>query len=74
MDYANESSLLSAIGRLRAIKKRRLELKKEDAAVAAQLGHASVTTTASFYTHAVAGSQKRAAGVLPGLALPRQGA
>ena len=28
MDYPNESSLLSAIGRLRAIKKRRLELKK----------------------------------------------
>ena len=28
MDYPTESSLLSAIGRLRAIKKRRLELKK----------------------------------------------
>lgn len=51
-----------------------LEAGADPAAVAAQLGHSSVATTASFYTHAVAGSQKRAAGVLPGLALPRQGA
>ncbi len=36
MDFPTESSLLSAIGRLRAIKKRRLELKKEDAALEAE--------------------------------------
>lgn len=35
------------------------------AAVAAQLGHRSIQTTASVYTHAVAGAQQRAALVLP---------
>jgi len=35
------------------------------AAVAAQLGHRSVQTTAAFYTHAVAGAQQRAALALP---------
>ena len=102
MDFPTESSLLSAIVRLRAIRKRRLEIRKEDAAleaeeneilevgrasrpvrrktlsgreaadpaaVAAQLGHSSVATTASFYTHAVAGAQERAAGKIP--VLPR---
>ena len=44
-----------------------LEAGADPAAVAAQLGHASVATTASFYTHAVAGSQERAAGKIPAL-------
>lgn len=44
-----------------------LEEGADPAAVAAQLGHASVTTTASFYTHAVAGAQERAAGKIPAL-------
>ena len=35
------------------------------AAVSAQLGHQSVQTTASTYTHAVAGAQQRAASLLP---------
>lgn len=35
------------------------------AAVAAQLGHKSIQTTVSVYTHAVAGAQQRAALVLP---------
>ena len=34
MDVPTESSLLNAIGRLRAIRKRRLEIRKEDAALA----------------------------------------
>ena len=34
MDAPTESSLLNAIGRLRAIRKRRLEIRKEDAALA----------------------------------------
>lgn len=33
MDFPTEASLLSAIGRLRAIRKRRLEIRKEDAAL-----------------------------------------
>lgn len=37
------------------------------AAVAAQLGHKNITTTAAFYTHAVASAQRRAAAVLPSL-------
>ena len=36
MDFPNESSLLSAIVRLRAIRKRRLEIRKEDAALEAE--------------------------------------
>ena len=36
MDFPTESSLLSAIVRLRAIRKRRLEIKKEDAALEAE--------------------------------------
>lgn len=44
-----------------------LEAGADPAAVAAQLGHSSVATTATFYTHAVAGAQKRAAGKLPSL-------
>ena len=44
-----------------------LEAGADPAAVAAQLGHASVATTASFYTHAVAGAQKKAAGKIPPL-------
>lgn len=36
MDFPTESSLLSAIARLRTIKKRRLEIKKEDAALEAE--------------------------------------
>lgn len=36
MDFPNESSLLNAIGRLRAIRKRRLEIRKEDAALEAE--------------------------------------
>lgn len=44
-----------------------LEAGADPAAVAAQLGHASVATTASFYTHAVAGAQERAAGKIPEL-------
>jgi hypothetical protein len=36
MDFPTESSLLSAIGRLRAIRKRRLEIRKEDAALEAE--------------------------------------
>ena len=35
------------------------------AAVAAQLGHKDMTTTAAFYTHALASSQRRAATALP---------
>ena len=34
------------------------------AAVAAQLGHKNITTTGSFYTHALASSQRRAAEAL----------
>ena len=34
MDVPTESSLLSAIVRLRTIRKRRLEIRKEDAALA----------------------------------------
>lgn len=44
-----------------------LEAGADPAAVAAQLGHASVATTASFYTHAVAGAQERAARKIPEL-------
>ncbi len=36
MDFPTESSLLSAIGRLRAIRKHRLEIRKEDAALEAE--------------------------------------
>ena len=36
MDFPTESSLLRAIGRLRAIRKRRLEIRKEDAALEAE--------------------------------------
>nr|DAT88375.1 MAG TPA: hypothetical protein [Caudoviricetes sp.] len=36
MDFPTEASLLSAIGRLRAIRKRRLEIRKEDAALEAE--------------------------------------
>ena len=36
MDVPTESSLLSAIVRLRAIRKRRLEIRKEDAALEAE--------------------------------------
>ena len=36
MDFPTESSLLSAIVRLRAIRKRRLEIRKEDAALEAE--------------------------------------
>lgn len=35
------------------------------AAVAAQLGHKDLTTTGAFYTHALAGSQRKAALTLP---------
>ena len=34
------------------------------AAIAAQLGHKDITTTGSFYTHALASSQRRAASAL----------
>lgn len=37
------------------------------AAVAAQLGHSNVATTGSTYAHVTAGSQARAAGLIPGL-------
>lgn len=46
-----------------------LEAGADPAAVAAQLGHASVATTAEFYTHAVKGAQERAAGKIPDLSL-----
>ena len=36
MDFPTESSLLRAIVRLRAIRKRRLEIRKEDAALEAE--------------------------------------
>lgn len=36
MGFPTESSLLRAIGRLRAIRKRRLEIRKEDAALEAE--------------------------------------
>ena len=36
MDFPTESSLLSAIVRLRAIRKRRMEIRKEDAALEAE--------------------------------------
>ena len=36
MGFPTESSLLSAIVRLRAIRKRRLEIRKEDAALEAE--------------------------------------
>ena len=35
------------------------------AAVAAQLGHKNITTTASFYLHALTSAQRRAAVALP---------
>lgn len=44
-----------------------LEAGADPAAVAAQLGHSSVATTASFYTHAVKGAQERAAQDIPAL-------
>lgn len=44
------------------------------AAVAAQLGHANITTTAEFYTHAVASAQRRAAAVNPLVRLVQVGA
>lgn len=44
-----------------------LEAGADPAAVAAQLGHSFVATTAAFYTHAVAGAQERAAGTIPAL-------
>lgn len=37
------------------------------AAVAAQLGHSNVATTGSTYAHVTAGSQARAAKLMPGL-------
>ena len=37
------------------------------AAVAAQLGHSSVTITGSTYAHVTAGGQQRAAALMPGL-------
>ncbi len=44
------------------------------AAVAAQLGHANIATTATFYTHAVASAQRRAAAVNPLVHLVQLGA
>ena len=44
------------------------------AAVAAQLGHANIATTAAFYTHAVASAQRRAAAVNPLVHLVQIGA
>ena len=35
------------------------------AAVSAQAGHSSVTTTSSFYAHVIAGAQQRAAALMP---------
>lgn len=40
------------------------------AAVAAQAGHSTPTTTSTFYAHAIGGSQQRVAAMLPMLALP----
>ena len=37
------------------------------AAVSAQLGHSSVATTGSVYTHVTPGSQQRAAALMPGV-------
>lgn len=37
------------------------------AAVAAQAGHSTVTTTSTFYAHVTPGSQQRAAALLPGI-------
>ncbi|MBD5608417.1 MAG: tyrosine-type recombinase/integrase, partial [Desulfovibrio sp.] len=37
------------------------------AAVAAQLGHSNVATTGAFYAHVTAGSQSRAASLMPSL-------
>ena len=42
-----------------------MEAGADVAAVAAQLGHSSVTTTGAFYTHLVLGAQERAARALP---------
>ena len=44
------------------------------AAVAAQLGHANIATTATFYTHAVASAQRRAAAANPLVHLVQLGA
>ena len=44
------------------------------AAVAAQLGHANITTTATFYTHAVPSARRRAATVNPLVHLVQIGA
>lgn len=44
-----------------------LEAGADIAAVAAQLGHKNITTTGTFYAHAVKGSQKRAAQDIPAL-------
>ncbi len=44
------------------------------AAVAAQLGHSNIATTAGFYTHAVASAQRRAATVNPMVHLVQDGA
>jgi integrase len=40
------------------------------AAVSAQLGHSNVTTTGNVYAHVTAGSQQKAAALLPSLELP----
>lgn len=37
------------------------------AAVAAQAGHSSITTTTTFYAHVIAGAQQKAAALLPSL-------
>ena len=37
------------------------------AAVSAQLGHSSITTTGNVYAHVTAGSQQRAAALMPGI-------
>lgn len=47
-----------------------LEAGADVAAVAAQLGHRNVATTGTYYLHAVAGAQERAAQSIPAIGAP----
>ena len=66
MDFPNESSLLSAIGRLRAIRKRRMEIRKEAAALEAEENAILEVGTSRPVTRKTL-SGKAAAGLIRGL-------
>ena len=60
----NETERLAEVAALHHERKRKAE---ELAAIAAQMGHASIQTTATTYAHVTPGGQKRAADLLPSL-------